>query len=72
MTKISMYTISGTTAADGTLTAYTTNVAHGNIKAVKVTYDATADATTDLVLSDNNGQTILTLTDINTTPCTLR
>jgi hypothetical protein len=64
--KISRHTISGTTIVGGTLTAYTPNVVRGNIKAVHVDYDSTAAATTDLVLSDNEGQTILTLTDTNT------
>jgi hypothetical protein len=64
--KITRHTISGTTIVGGTLTAYTNTVARGNIKAIHVDYDSTAAATADLVLSDNEGQTILTLTDINT------
>jgi hypothetical protein len=64
--KITRFTISGITAVGGGLTAYSNSVARGNIKAVYVDYDSTAPSGTTLVLSDNEGQTILTLSSVNT------
>lgn len=66
MSKITHFVISGTTDTSGDLTAYTSNVARGNIKAVKITYGSGAAATTDLLLTDEQGQTLLSLTDYNT------
>lgn len=64
--KLTQYKITCTTDGSGDCTAYSAGCARGNIKAIRIDFSSTAAATTDTTISDEYGQTILTLTDNNT------
>ena len=64
--KITEVKITAITDASGDATNYSNYAIRGNIKAIYCDFSATAAATTDTIISDEYGQTILSLTDTNT------
>lgn len=64
--KISMFKVTGVADGSGNITAYSNTVARGLVKAIRVVFEGSSAATTDTTVSDEDGQSFLTLTDVNT------